>query len=114
MGRSLVLMFVGLLSASALAASPSGDVQAPSIAWTQATPQPADSTACVSGTRPTLTRSVAVGPDGNPVFVGDVPFSSTTVVVAKYDRASGERLWCTSFPVRATAGGAPFTVAFAQ
>ena len=115
MSRALVLAFVGLLSASGLAASPAPDVNAPFVAWNQPAPHSADATACVTASGAVASRGIAVGPDQNPVFVGDIARFSTTLVVAKYDRQTGERLWCTSFQVRAVdAGGAAFTVAFAQ
>jgi hypothetical protein len=108
-------MFVGLFAAAGVAASPSPDANVPSILWNQPAPHSADATACVPGSKAVASRGIAVGPDQNPVFLGDIAFSSTTLVVAKYDRQTGERLWCTSFQVRAiTPGGLPFTVAFAQ
>jgi hypothetical protein len=115
MRRALVLTFVWLLSASGLAASPAPDVNVPSVAWNQPAPHSADATACVPASGAVASRGIAVGPDQNPVFVGDIARFSTTLIVAKYDRQTGERLWCTSFQVRAVdAGGAAFTVAFAQ
>jgi hypothetical protein len=115
--RALVLVFVGLLSfpALGLAASPAPDAHVPSVLWNQPAPHSADGTACVPASSAVASRGIAVGPDQNPVYLGDKAGFSTTLVVAKYDRNSGERLWCTSFLVRATGpGGIPFTVAFAQ
>lgn len=108
-------MFVGLFAAAGVAASPAPDVNVPSILWNQPAPHSADATACVPASSAVASRGIAVGPDQNPVFLGDIARFSTTLVVAKYDRQTGERLWCTSFQVRAiAAGGVPFTVAFAQ
>jgi hypothetical protein len=114
MSRSLVFVFLGLFAAAGVAASPAPDANVPSILWNQPAPHSADATGCVPAASPVANRGIAVGPDQNPVFLGDVARFASTLVLAKYDRQTGERLWCTSFQVRATIGGVPFNVAFAQ
>jgi hypothetical protein len=83
---------------------------APLILWNQAVPQyPADPCLAVAGH--VESRGVAVGPDENPVALGQFTDPANVVVVAKYDRTSGERLWCTTFPVKGTtSGGSAFVV----
>jgi hypothetical protein len=85
----------------------------PLIFWDQAVPQyPADPCLTVAGN--VESRGVAVGADENPVALGKVT-DLAIVVVAKYERTSGERIWCTSFPIKgATPGGSVFVVPHAE
>ena len=94
-------------------ASRAFDRESPSILWSQTVPLHApDPCLPVSGS--VESRGVAIGPDQDVVAVGSIAGLSTVVVV-KYDRSSGERIWCHSFPVRATtANGTAFLVAFAE
>jgi outer membrane protein assembly factor BamB len=81
--------------------------------WTQRVPlSPQDPCLRVPGS--VEGRGVAIGPDQDPVAVGEVAGLSTVVVI-KYDHTSGERLWCKSFPVRAAAAkGTTFLVPLAE
>jgi hypothetical protein len=95
-------------------ASPALEHEPPSIRWNQTVPlTPPDPCLTVPGS--VETRGVAIGPDLNPVVVGEVAGPWTLAVAVKYDRRSGERAWCHSFPVRAAAvNGTTFLVAFAE
>ena len=118
MSRVLSVVVAALASfASGTGVLSAADLAAPSIAWNRSIAQPpADADSCLRVSGVFESRGVAIGPDQNPVFAAEVTNGSlTTIVVAKYERATGERLWCTSFPVRAIGSSKlSFTVAFAH
>ena len=82
-------MLVGLLSVSAstLAAAPAPDADIPSLIWNQPAPHSADATACVPAASPVASRGIAVGPDQNPVFVGDTLRSETECVAVRESKS---------------------------
>ena len=103
------LIFLGLVSYSGAQAV----ADSRGARWNQTVPlNPQDPCLPVPGS--VESRGVAIGPDQDPVAVGEVTGLSRVVVV-KYDGRSGEQLWCKSFPVRATAAnGTTFLVPFAE
>lgn len=111
-----VLFFLaGIATAAGQPRSASQEsVQAPpAILWNQTVPMhPPDTCLSVAGN--VENRGVAIGPDQNPVVLGEVAGASTVVVIAKYDRDSGERIWCSSFPVKGAAGGSTFLAPSAE
>ena len=103
-----LVLAVGFASNSR-AASPEPGQQAPSILWTQTVPLPLLDP-CLSALGSVESRGVAAAPDRDVVAVG-ILASLSTIVVVKYDGGSGERVWCTSFPIKATtATGSTFLV----
>ena len=115
MRRVLSIVAVVLVWACGALASPASGSDMPSVSWNKAIFQTSiDSDACVSVPGKVVSHGVAIGPDQNPVFVADVAGTPATVLLAKYDRETGERLWCTSLPVRAVANKTTFAVPSAQ
>src|ERR1043166_8467405 len=115
MRRVLSIVAVVLVWACGALASPASGSDMPSVSWNKAIFQTSiDSDACVSVPGKVVSHGVAIGPDQNPVFVADVAGTPATVLLAKYDRETGERLWCTSLQVRAVANKTTFAVPSAQ
>jgi hypothetical protein len=98
---TVMMLSVGVvIDADNQSASTKSAHKAPSLLWTQTVPLPHPDP-CLPATGKVESRGVAVGPDHDVVAVGIIASLSTAVVV-KYDARSGERIWCTSFLIKAT------------
>jgi hypothetical protein len=110
---AVMLCFAVGIHGDSRSPSPGLDGEAPSIIWSQTVPLPLLDP-CVSVVGSVESRGVAVGPDRDVVAVG-IRASLSTIVVVKFDGVSGDRLWCTAFPIRATtATGSMFLVGSAE